>query len=419
MSRKHSSSGKKSASPPLPVWPEQIVGGKHIRMLDKHLRRLRREDHANRKLFLDDVVVAYLLAFFNPTLRTLRTLEDFSQTRQAQRHLSVTRLCRSTVSDFNHIADANLLQPIVEQLLAALPAGRRSPDSHDLPERLQHVLAVDGTFFGVAADVAWAVMHRTNQGQRRASVRLDVHLDVHRWLPEIISVGGAGESEPALAKEHVRPGAIHVYDRGFFDFDLIQTHIDAGSELVLRMRQDGERCPRFLRGEARELSAADRSAGVLSDHLGQLAGSSHRIPPKAVLREVIVVSPDQPGGQIRLLTNILDLDAATLALIYRWRWQVELFFRWLKVFAHFDHLLSHSRAGVEVSLYVAVIGVLLMLARLDAKPNKYVFNMLHLVAMGAATLDEIVPILQERQRQIDVGKANAARRKAKKAQANV
>src|SRR5260370_22024205 len=109
MSRKHSSSGKKQASPLLPVWPEQIVGGKHIRMLDKLLRQLRRDDHANRKLFLDDVVVAYLLAFFNPTLRTLRTLEDFSQTRQAQRHLSVTRVCLSTLSDFNRIADVNLL----------------------------------------------------------------------------------------------------------------------------------------------------------------------------------------------------------------------------------------------------------------------------------------------------------------------
>ena len=418
MSRKHSAPGKKPSSS-LPNWPEQIVGGKHVRMLDKHLRRLRQDGHGNRQLFLDDVVVAYLLAFFNPTLRTLRTLEDFSQSRQAQRHLSVPRLCRSSVSDFNRIADANLLQPIVEHLIAALAAQPGGQAPADLPARLQHVLAVDGTFFGVAADVAWAVMHRTNQGKRRASVRLDVHLDVHRWLPEIISVGGAGESEPALAKPHVRPGAIHVYDRGFFDFGLIQAHVDAGSEFVLRMRQEGERCPGFERGDERPLSAADRGAGVLSDHVGRLAGSTHRTPPDAVLRQVIVASPDQPGGQVRLLTNLLDLDAATIALIYRWRWQVELFFRWLKVFAHFDHLLSHSRAGVEVSLYVAVIGVLLTLARLDAaKPNKYVFNMLHWLAMGMATLEEIEPILRERQRQIEVDKASRARRQAKRAAAN-
>jgi hypothetical protein len=166
------------------------------------------------------------------------------------------------------------------------------------------------------------------------------------------------------------------------------------------------------------LSAADHEAGILSDHIGQLAGSTSCRAPEAPLREVIVASPDQPSGQLRLLTNLFDLDAATIALIYRWRWQIELFFRWLKVFAHFDHLLSHSRAGIEVSLYVAVIGVLLMLSRLDAKPNKYVFNMLHLVAMGAATLEEIIPILRERQRQIEVDKASLARRKAHRAQAN-
>src|SRR6266581_8442183 len=107
-------SGKKPLSPSLPVWPEQILGGKQVRLLDQHLRKLRRQDHANRKLFLDDVFVAYLLAFFNPTLRSLRTLEDFSQTRQAQRHLSVRKLCKSTLADFHRVVDPTLLEPIVD-----------------------------------------------------------------------------------------------------------------------------------------------------------------------------------------------------------------------------------------------------------------------------------------------------------------
>ena len=62
-------------------------------MLKKHVAALRGEAdaHGNRGLFLDDVFIAYLLAFFNPSVRTLRTLEDFSQTRQAQKHLSIAR----------------------------------------------------------------------------------------------------------------------------------------------------------------------------------------------------------------------------------------------------------------------------------------------------------------------------------------
>ena len=62
----------------LPEWPVPVQGGKYVRMLDRHLSALREAvPHGNRKLFLDDVFVAYLLAFFNPTLRSLRTIEDF------------------------------------------------------------------------------------------------------------------------------------------------------------------------------------------------------------------------------------------------------------------------------------------------------------------------------------------------------
>ena len=144
-------------------WPEVVVGGKQVRMLDQHLRGLREQNaHGNRELFLDDVVTAHLLAFFNPTLRSLRTMEDFSETRQAQRHLSVRSLCKSTLSDFHRLADPTRLEPIVRHLHAACLAqggGRRPADP---PETLGKVLAVDGSFFAIAADVAWAVMHRAN-----------------------------------------------------------------------------------------------------------------------------------------------------------------------------------------------------------------------------------------------------------------
>ena len=67
---------------PAAVWPETVVGGKYVRLLGGYLRRLRTEEaHGNRRLFLDDVFVTYLLAFFNPTIRSRRTIEDFSQER--------------------------------------------------------------------------------------------------------------------------------------------------------------------------------------------------------------------------------------------------------------------------------------------------------------------------------------------------
>jgi len=396
----------------LPNWPESVTGGKYVRMLDKHVRALRDgAAHGNRQLFLDDVAIAHLLAFYNPTLRSLRTMEDFSQTRQAQRHLSVRRLCKSTLSDFHRVAEPALLRPIVERLQAAVAAQGKPTTPPNLPHTLGQVLAVDGSFFTVAADVAWAVAHRTNRGQVRASVRLDMHLDVATWLPEVIDVSGAERSEAESAARCITPGAIHVYDRGIFSFELIQQQDQAHAFFVHRLREPGSRCPKFLGETQRPLTTEDQAAGVLSDTVGRLAGSQHRRAPDLRLRDVIVHSPDEPGGVIRLLTNLLEVEAWAIALLYRYRWHVELFFRWLKCFANFAHLISESRAGILLSFYVAVIGILLMYLHSGVKPSKYAFSLLGLVASGASTLEEIAPILAERERRIALETARRARKK--------
>ena len=396
----------------LPDWPEQITGGKYVRMLEKYAQSWRNTDaHGNRRLFLDDVVIAHLLAFFNPTLRSLRTIEDFSRTRQAQRHLSVRRLCKSTLSDFHQVADPGLLEPIVARLRAVAARDSR-PASAGLPETLGQVLAVDGSFFAVAADVAWAVAHRTNRGEKRACVRLDMHLDVATWLPQVVAISGGETSEAESAAATITPGAIHVYDRGIFSFDLLERQQKAGASFVHRLREAGTRCPKFTGETSLPLGSEDAAAGVQSDTIGRMSGSEHRTAPDIVLREVIVQSLDESGGVIRLLTNLLEIEAWAVALLYRYRWQVELFFRWLKCFANFAHLISESRQGVLLSFYVAVIGVLLMYLHTGAKPSKYAFSLLSMVANGASTLEEIAPILAERERRIALEAARRARRKA-------
>lgn len=405
----------KQVDEPLRDWHEPVTGGKAIRMLERHVRSLREScAHGNRRMFLDDVVIAHLLAFFNPALRSLRTFEDFSQTRQAQRHLSMRRLCKSTLSDFHRAADPALLQPIIQRLHAAAAAQGGQSLPADLPRMLGKVLAIDGSFFAVAADVAWAVRHRGNNGHVRASVRLDVHLNVATWLPEVVDVSGADASEAEHAAKSVQPGAIHIYDRGIFSFALLEAQQQAGAFFVHRLREPGQRSPKFLGETAWPLTAQDLGAGVISDTRGRMAGSTHRTAPDLLLREVVIASPDEPGGTVRLLTNLMDVEAWIIGLLYRYRWQVELFFRWLKVFANFAHLISHSRQGVLLSFYVAVIGVMLLYLQSGAKPSKYAFSLLGIVASGGASLEEIAPILAERERQIARDKASLARRREKK-----
>jgi hypothetical protein len=398
-----------------------VFGSKSVRGLLPLLEQLPPlSDHPNRALQTRDVFVAHLLAFFNPTLRSLRTLEDFSRTRQAARYLAVDRLPKSTLADFHRLVDPDVLGPVVDHMLREIDRrGLKAPA--DLPDSVRRVLAVDGTSLALAADVAWAVRHATSGGKARASVRVDLHLDVASGLPRVVNVHGAGTSEPDSAAASIQPGAVHVYDRGFFDFELIRRHLQASeaapTPFVMRMRAPGPRTPRFEEHEGRPLTAKDRTAGVISDHVGRLAGSAHRAAPEGRLREVVIRSPDEPGGAIRLWSDLLDVPAWGIGLLYRDRWQVELFFRWLKVTVGFRHLPSERREAILFEVYVAVIGTLLLGLRWDARPSKYAFALLHQVARGGATAEEIFPILTERERRCALDRESQRRRKVKQAEA--
>jgi Transposase DDE domain len=397
----------------LPVWPDRVFGAKHVHSLERLVNQLREQNpHANRHLFLDDVFVAYLLAFFNPALRTLRTIEDFSQTRQAQKHLTIRKLCKSTLSDFNKLADPTRLQPILDQLRRDVLKPGQGKAAGPLSALHRQILAVDGTFLKAAAAVIWAIRRRGS----KTGARLDFHVDVETWLPELIVIPENGDGEAKTALNSITPGAIHVYDRGIFSFELIEAHPPKDADFVMRIREPGPRCPKLETIATRALTQAARDAGVTSDRLVRLVGSDHRKPPNMVLREVVIIPPDDPENPVYLLTTLLDLDASILGLLYRNRWQIELFFRWLKSYARFDHLISHSREGVLLNFYVAVIGVTLMYLHMGHRPSKYLFVMMGMVANGSATLDEIMPILRERERQSKMQRDRVARKRAEKPQ---
>lgn len=397
-------------------------------MLDDLLTKLQQEEaHGNRKLYLDNVFVIHLLAFFNPTVRSLRTIEDFSQTQQVQKHVSLPKVCRSTLSDFHQIADPDRLLPIITELRR--PLNRKNvtvPNCGraDLSELLKRTIAVDGTFLPAVADVAWAIRNANNHGTQSHRARLDVHLDVATWLPEAIVVPDAGQSEASSAIEHIQEGRIHLYDRAFSSFALLNAHYRQDgddwvprSHFVVRYRPAGGNSPQLMETTDCELTSEDIEAGVISDRTGVFHSSKpcrHQL--NAVpLREVCLhMETDGETKTLRLITNLLDVPASVIGQLYRWRWQVELFFRWLKCFGNFTHLISHSREGVLMHFYVTIIAALLMYLHTGYRPSKYLFVLLSQVASGSATLDEVLPILRERERQSQLARESAARRRAKK-----
>jgi hypothetical protein len=426
---KNNASSASSTGSASKVWPQQVMGGKYVRLLEKSMQGLRAEDeHGNRQLHLDDVFVAYLLAFFNPSVRSLRTMEDFSQTRQAQKHLSVSKICKSTLSDFNMLVDPKRLEPILKTLrdqLTAKQPGRPLPEN-DLQALLKHTVAVDGTFLHAVAEVRWAIANSNNHGTVRHRARLDARVNVSTWLPEAIVVPEPGQSEADSAIEHLIAGFLYLYDRGFMSFALIKAHHEettsqaapeAISFFVTRYKPEGGNSPILWDAVDSPLSEEDKAAGVVSDRVGYFSSEGGRRAGIAniPLREVIV--PYEEKGEqktLRLITNLFEVSAKNIALLYRSRWQVELFFRWFKSYGNFGHLISHQREGVLCHLYVSIIAILLMHLHTGFRPSKYMFALLGQVALGAATLDEILPILRERERQSELARQQKARKRAEK-----
>jgi Transposase DDE domain len=386
-----------------------LVGKKYLRLLQDHLGVLRSNyPHPNRLLFLDDVLVVYLLAFFNPTLRSLRCIEDASELPAIQQHLSVHSVCKSTLSDANALFDPALLVPLIVRLKQA--CGTDFKPDPDLQTLYHKVIVFDGSFFDLAGDVAWAI--QTSNGQFTTSqVRLNLHYCTASGLPEGISVSGAtdGAETDAAINFDAQPGQILIADRGVFSFRLLCAMQAQGCHCLLRVKNNIG----FDRTQQRELVPKDHQFRVLADHLGGFTSTAGHSPaPGGVWREVIIKHQSDPEQTVRIITDLLDLEAWQIGELYRQRWQIELFFRWLKVHAHFRHLTSHSPRGITMSFYTALIAMLLTALHSQSAMSKYGYNLLGMVASGQASLEDILPVLHKRQRACDLEKQRLARKKA-------
>jgi hypothetical protein len=383
-----------------------IAGKKQLASFLKLRKKLRRaHTHPNRVLFYDDALTALLLAFFNPVMRSLRMIEDFSKCPQVQDELEVERICKSTLSDLQAIVDPTLLEPLIASLQRQVPLLQKADPT--LGKLLKKMRLVDGSYFNLAGDVQWAFRRGKAWAEDHDDcfVRLDLQLCAATGLPECVEINGCGTSEVNVARRHIESGVLYVADRGIFSFGYIDDLLEAGADFVLRIKANVT----FGDQKSLPLSDKDRQAGVVSDTLGSLTG---RGSSKTLLREVLIIDAGNPGHLVRLLTNRLDVPAYLVGEVYRCRWQIELFFRWLKVHANFRHLISHSRNGITLGFYVAVIGTLLMYLHTGRKVSKYAFGMLTMVASGQATLADILPILQARERSSELERQRLARKKA-------
>jgi len=390
----------------------RISGGKLLDLIEKPLRALRTSGalpiHGNRHLLADHVVIAHLVAFFNPVAASLRRIEDVFESPQARKRFGLPGVPRCTLSDAQAVFDCTLLAPILDALTQRLP---KLPHDPRLDEVTRQLIAVDGTFFAMLPRVLWALHHKHDNkfaSVLRGQVRLDLHLDILQGTPEAAVISGSHLSEHASLAQHVRPGRFYVLDRGFQSYALLRAILDAPSDFVVRSRD----ALAFDVLSERLLSAEDRLAGVVADADIRIHGHRAQAALKEpVLRRIEIRSAGKEESII-LLTSRMDLPAELMALIYRHRWQIELFFRWLKCMTGFGHFLSDSLAGVSLQIYAALIGTLLIAVWTGSKPSVYAFSTMNAVMSGLVGADEAPAIIARR---MTIAGREAERAKARRA----
>ena len=294
---------------PIPRRPDQLDGRRLLRLIDQHLHHLHTQPaHGNRTFFCDQLVVAHLIAFFNPVLHSLRRIEDAFDLPVVKRLFGIRGAAKSTVADAQRLFDPQLLQPILEDLKQ-----RANIQPHDtrLDDLTRQLTAVDGTFFTVAGRIAWAIYNRKSDGgvkhktgrrgqTTRGNVRAHVHFDVLRGVPEHFTLTGGQASEGGQLRASLRPEHCYVLDRGFQSYALLDDIIAANSDFVVRLRKSA----RYEVLETRPLTAADLAAGVRSDTLVQVGWREDQTPKLPVLRRVEVVVAGQAEPLV-ILTSCL------------------------------------------------------------------------------------------------------------------
>jgi hypothetical protein len=380
-------------------------------LLEEHLERLRAlPAHGNRVLHVDQLFLGLLLAFFDPLARALRTIEDHGDFGG---RLDLPRLARSTTSDALAVFDPSCLKPIIDDLRERVPPHLSHADA-DLSGITQRIIAADGTYLNTLADVAWALHQTRRNGRKHGQVRANVQMDVASWTPQVVTISGDdGQSEPAAFVPDLLSGVLYVFDRNFLDFVFLNELLAKGNDFVLRIRDNA---PAAAVLQRLPLTAADIEAGVIADEIVELTG---RGAPAGRFRRVTILTTNRKGQSetIRLLSSLTDPNAVAarvIGAIYRQRWQIELFFKWLKTWARMDHLLSTSRNGITFQFYVAVIGVLMMYVQSGRRVSIYALAALSRLAHGQCTLDEAMAVIARRERERDLNRARQARRRARK-----
>ncbi len=390
---------------------QNIVGLKYFDELLPLFKRLhddgcQRDKAGNRELHYDQYCLMVLLYLFNPICSSLRAVQQASELKNVQKKLGCGRAALGSLSEAATVFDPERLIGIIGELSDRLPRSL-----HDARSRDEKLNGLAGTLTLVDATLVTAmprIMQASVRSRRGESGtvkwRLHTHFEVDRHVPSRIDVtpnGGGDHDERAVLNRTLEPDRLYVMDRGYAKFKLFNDIAAMGSSYVCRLRDNSV----YTVEEDRPLTDADRAENVVSDQIVKFGKptSGATNPIAHPVRLVIVkIKPHVSKGKyqggssgvdsdgfLRIATNLLDVPAEIIAILYAYRWTIEIFFRQFKHLLGCRHLLSHSQNGIEIQTYCAIIACLLIALWTGRQPTKRTHEMLCFHIQGWATTDEL------------------------------
>lgn len=283
-------------------------------------------------------------------------------------HLGITPAVRSTLADANRSRDSRLFSGLFARMIGRLNRGQR----RTLAET---TYLLDATAIPLPAHAArWARFSATTCG-----VKMHVIYDAGAERPIYAAVTASNVNDITAAHEMpIEAGATYVFDLGYYDFAWWSQLDEAQCRIVTRFKKN------TVLQVVEELELPEGSA-ILSDRIGFLPTRlSHRRqnPMADAVREVRVRT--ETGKVLRIFTNDLDAPAQEIADLYKRRWAIELFFRWVKQVLDIRHFLGRSENAVRIQLAVALIVFLLL--RFAQATQKIVISPLEFARLVRRTL---------------------------------
>jgi hypothetical protein len=388
-----------------PLKEKDIVCLGHLKRVFTLLEKLRdvgteRDTAHNRQLFLDDYCKLVLLYVWNPLIGSIRSLQEATGLANVAEALGVKRFSLGSFSEAPRVFDPQRLKPVIEELAGQLRPLCKDPRLADVKHAITLVDSTVLTALGRLARAAVGNEARYNTSRDGKAVygwRLHTQLDLATFSPRRIDRTGAknaGESrEHNVLRRNLEAGRCYVNDGGYADQSLFDDVVDADSSYVTRIRQDSV----FTVIEERLLSDEALAAGVVRDArvtLGSQGGGRHPVRVVAVQVEPhprrTRRDPRKQSDLILLATCLIDLPPELIALIYLYRYTIELFFRIFKQLLGLRHLLSQREEGIDIQVYCTAIVCLLVCLMTGTRPTRSNRDMIGWYLIGLATEQELL-----------------------------